>query len=90
MADKCILDFVLKSFGAQAKISYEFPVLYHQWECDGFGFVIEHDGDKSLVLSNHGSPFVADASHLEDRLAYYRNVTAATITAIDVMKLSGK
>jgi hypothetical protein len=63
----------------EAKVVYTFPVLHHEWECDGWGYVVEFkDGEKALVMTDHGSPSVYKVEELDERLTYYRKVIDQT------------
>ena len=58
------------------KVIHEFPVLWHEWECDGYGWVTE---DGRAWLTTHGSePYEAPNSELLERM----EVALATVTGI--------
>ena len=65
------------------KIIFTFPVLWHEWECDGTAWVMEKpDGTRYLKMTNHGGEYVADQESLINRLVYYKNVILKTETAL--------
>ena len=65
------------------KIIFTFPVLWHEWECDGTAWVMEKsDGTRYLKMSNHGGVYVADQESLTNRLIYYKTVILKTETAL--------
>ena len=47
------------------KVVHEFEVLWHEWECDGYGWVTE---DGRTWLTTHGSRYEANAAELLDRM----------------------
>ena len=47
------------------RIVHEFVVLWHEWECDGYGWVTE---DGRVYLSTHGNIFEAPTSEVLERL----------------------
>ena len=47
------------------KVVHEFEVLWHQWECDGYGWVTE---DGRAWLTTHGRRFEAETSELLERM----------------------
>ncbi|MCY4634745.1 MAG: hypothetical protein OXG04_09630 [Acidobacteria bacterium] len=47
------------------KVVHEFEVLWHEWECDGYGWVTE---DGRAWLTTHGSRYEADAAELLGRM----------------------
>ena len=47
------------------KVVHEFIVLWHLWECDGYGWVTE---DGRVYLSTHGKIFEAPDSEVIERL----------------------
>lgn len=42
----------------------EFKVYYHGWGSDGIGYVVERNGRKCVVLTNHGTTYFADTTQL--------------------------
>ena len=48
------------------KVIHEFKVLWHQWECDGWGWITD---DGRAWLSNHGRVHEAETSELLERMA---------------------
>lgn len=70
-------------FGA---ILYQFRLLYHEWECDGWGWIVDNGGHRSLVLSSHGQFYFAEIKELEARLSLYREIVAETEKAIALLQ----
>jgi hypothetical protein len=46
-------------------------VLWSGWECDANAWIVEDEGKKKLVTSNHGSLYFEDASFLENKIKEY-------------------
>lgn len=81
-----VRNFVVETWGESAKIVYDFPVLQHDWEGDGWGWVVDVKGEKKLVLTNDNDPYVAKPSELQEKLDYYNNVRVATSVAMQMLK----
>ena len=47
------------------KVVHEFKVLWHEWECDGYGWITE---DGRAWLTTHGRQFEAETSRLLERM----------------------
>ena len=47
------------------KVMYEFEVFWHEWECDGYGWITE---DGRAWLTTHGRRFEAEMSELLERM----------------------
>lgn len=58
----------------------KFDVYYTGWECDGEGFVVEDVNTKkqSIMLSNHGSLYIASIQELNSMLAEYKDIYKQT------------
>ena len=77
----------------QTKIQNEYgtiicklPILHHNWEHDGFGYVVEKDGKRELILTNHGKPYVASVEELHLKISDYRSAIQETERAIFLLK----
>jgi hypothetical protein len=69
------------------KIIFTFPVLWHEWECDGTAWVMEKsDGTRYLKMSNHGGVYDANVDELTKRLAYYDSVILDSKKALDLIQ----
>lgn len=69
------------------QIIFQFPVLWHEWECDGVAWVMEKpDGTRYLKMTNHGGVYVAKSEQLQERLAYYSTVVADTQKALELIQ----
>ena len=67
------------------KTIFKFPVLHLGWEGDGWGYVIEKDDKREIVLSNHGKFYTASVKELEQKLAEYKKVEFETKKAITLL-----
>lgn len=72
-----------KTFG---KIISKINILHHCWEGDGYGYIVEKEGKKIIVLTNHGNPYIATISDLNLKISEYKTVIQETERAIFVLK----
>ncbi len=72
------------------KTIFKFPVLHLGWEADGWGYVIERDGTREVILSNHGKFYTASIKELEQKIAEYTKVKLDTKKAIALATNNGK
>ncbi len=72
------------------KTLFKFPVLHLGWEADGWGYIVERDGKREIILSNHGNLYVASVKELESKIAEYTEVKFKTKKAIDLVTNNGK
>jgi hypothetical protein len=72
------------------KTIFKFPVLHLGWEADGWGYVVEKEGSREILLSNHGNFYVASVKELEQKLAEYTKVKFETKKAIALATNHGK
>jgi hypothetical protein len=69
------------------KIIFTFPVLWHEWECDGTAWIMEkEDGTRYLKMTNHGGVYVAEERELIERLNYYSEVQLDTQKALALLQ----
>ena len=67
------------------KIVLKFPILHHNWEGDGYGYIVKKDGINALVLTNHNKPYDAELSELHAKLAEYQTIISETENAIFIL-----
>ena len=72
------------------KTLFKFPVLHLGWEADGWGYVVERDGKREIILSNHGTFYVSSVKELESKIAEYTKVKFETKKAITLVTKDGK
>ncbi len=79
-------DFNYEDLLKEDKVIFTFPVLWHEWECDGTAWVMEkEDGTRYLKMTNHGGEYISDMSQLTARIYYYESVIADTKKALELL-----
>lgn len=68
------------------KIVTKFKILHHEWEMDGYGYIIDDQGEKQLVISDHGAVRIADKEHLNELIKNYKEVIQETEGALFLLK----
>ena len=68
------------------KIVTKFKILHHEWEMDGYGYIIDDQGEKQLVISDHGTIRIADKEHLNELIKNYKEVIQETQRALFLLK----
>ena len=76
----------LKIENEYGKIISRFPVLHHNWECDGFGYIVEKEGKRNVILSDHGKSYIASVEELQIKISDYRSAIQETERAIFLLK----
>lgn len=67
-----------------AFILKQFKLLYSGWELDDLGWIVEFtDASRAIILTNHGSPYVARKSVLLDKIKEYEEVIEQTHKALE-------
>lgn len=74
---------VEKEFG---KIVSKFRILTHEWEMDGYGYIVNDGTDNKVVITNHNKPMVANADHLHSKIKEYKEVIQETERALFLVK----
>jgi hypothetical protein len=82
---RALTDFIADNFGSEVSLLYTFPVLFPFWEMDGEGYVIQTEQGRKLLVTNHGSPLITDASFLDERLEFYTEISEATQKAKELL-----
>lgn len=68
------------------KIVAKFKILHHEWEMDGYGYIIDSQGEKQLVISDHGTVRIVDKEHLNELIKNYKEVIQETERALFLLK----
>lgn len=68
-----------------AKLRLRFDIAHVGWECDSNGWVVEQAGKRHLILTNHGSPYIAQPRVLAALVTKYAALITATAAALDVL-----
>jgi hypothetical protein len=76
-----------KEFG---KIVSKFKILTHEWEMDGYGYVINDKNDKRIIVTNHGKPMIVDRNYLNDIISGYKERIQETQRALFLIKTAEK
>ena len=76
----------LKIENEYGKIISRFPVLHHNWECDGLGYIVEKEGKRSVILSDHGKSYISSVEELHLKISDYKGVIQETERALFLLK----
>ena len=68
------------------KIVAKFKILHHEWEMDGYGYIIDNQGEKQLAISDHGAIRIVDKEHLNELIKNYKEVIQETERALFLLK----
>lgn len=64
----------------------KFQIMYSGWECDEFGWIAENcNGDRVVILTSHGTPYIGNAEDLHKHIAEYQNAIDATNDALAML-----
>lgn len=80
------MDEHLKIQNEYGTIICKFTILHHNWECDGFGYVVEKDGKRNIILTNHNKPYIATIEELRIKISDYKSAIQETERAIFLLK----
>ena len=72
-----------KDFGT---IISKFKILNHEWEMDGYGYVISSGIDPQLVITDHGNPKIIDKEYLNTKISEYKETIQETQRALFLIK----
>jgi hypothetical protein len=50
------------------------------------GFVVEKDGERNVVLTEHGKPYISSVKVLNDKISEYKSVIQQTERCIFLLK----
>lgn len=80
------IEQVERLVGKGFTIVKKFDVLHHQWECDGYGYIVSDSlGGIKLLLTNHGSFYLDDGVELRLLIDYYEQVIINTEDALSLL-----
>lgn len=71
-----------KSFVAEKVVD----VLWSGWECDNYAWLVNDNGEKKIVASNHGDTYFTDKSFLEGKIKEYEDAINATKEMLSLLK----
>lgn len=73
---------ITEKFG---KIVYKFPILHHNWECDGYGYIVNDGKNNKVVTTNHTNPVIVDSNFLNSKIREYGDMILETNEAIKIL-----
>ena len=74
---------IAEQFG---RILNKFRIFHHEWEMDGYGYVVENDSTKKLIVCNHNKPLEMTADYLRYKIKEYEDVIEETKDAIEIIE----
>jgi hypothetical protein len=72
-----------KEFG---KIIHKFEILNHQWEMDGYGYIVNTGFDCKLIVTDHGKPVIVGKDFITNKLEEYKQIVLNTEKALSLIK----
>jgi hypothetical protein len=74
---------IAEQFG---QILNKFRIFHHEWETDGYGYVVENNSTKKLIVCNHNKPQEMTADYLRYKIKEYEDVIKETKDAIEIIE----
>jgi hypothetical protein len=71
--------------GVNCKIVKEFQIAHVGWESDNTGWIVEHDGLRKLVMTNHGNHYFATKEELQSKIEEYNQLIADAESALSMI-----
>jgi hypothetical protein len=68
------------------KVISKFPIHRHEWEIDGYGYIVENKNVRNIILTDHGNPYTSNIKELESLVASYKDVIQKTERAMFLLK----
>jgi hypothetical protein len=68
------------------KIVSKFRILNHEWEMDGYGYIVNSGIDCQPVVTDHGKPMIVDKNYLETKISDYKEAIQETQRALFLIK----
>jgi hypothetical protein len=68
------------------KIVAKFKILHHEWGMDGYGYIIDDQGEKQLAISDHGAIRIVGKEYLNELIKNYKEVVQETERALFLLK----
>jgi len=68
------------------KIVSKFRILNHEWEMDGYGYIVNSGIDCQPVVTDHGKPVIVDKNYLETKISEYKEAIQETQRALFLIK----
>ena len=68
------------------KIISKFRILHHEWEMDGYGYIINSGIGHQLVITDHGKPLIVGKDYLINKLKGYNDTVQNTEKVLSLIK----
>ena len=68
------------------EIISRFKILTHEWEMDGYGYIVRDNNTKKVILTNHNKPFIVDKNYLKNIISGYKETIQETERALFLIK----
>jgi hypothetical protein len=68
------------------KIVSKFKILTHEWEMDGYGYIVNDGTRNKIVITNHNKPMVANTDFLHSKIKQYKEIIQETERALFLVK----
>jgi hypothetical protein len=72
-----------KEFG---KIISKFRVLYHGWEMDRYGYIVNDGNINQIVVTDHNKPMIVDKNYINLKVKEYKEIIQETERALFLIK----
>jgi hypothetical protein len=68
-------------------VLFEFRRAFPGWECDSKGWIVmDKNGKKVVVLTNHGGPYIGNDLEIKDDIARYEELINGAEEALNTLK----
>ena len=68
--------------GVSYKKLFQFKIAHIGWESDNKGWIVENQGQRFIVLTNHGAPYIAEKLELINKINEYEYLISNTHRAL--------
>ena len=76
-----------KEFG---KIISKFKILIHEWEMDGYGYIVNNGANNQILVTDHNKLKVVNEDYLNNKIKEYNEVIQETKNAIELFNTNGR
>jgi hypothetical protein len=83
---QCYLNQITELLGYTPTILFQFNRAFLSWECDSVGWIINSKQGKQIILTNHGSPYIASTQELQNDIHRYEQLISDTEEALNTLK----
>lgn len=71
--------------GVKYRATKKIDVMWLGWECDSSAWLVEINGEKKIVTTNHGSIEIVNESFLKERIAEYQRLIKDSTDFLNAM-----